>query len=194
MTKPERSELLLHKTSVQICGCPECPLDPLKFTIYPKEEEEKNLQAKALAFSRLHQLKRVSGFGKPYSVCMGIQYISSDWWLMILKSLLSDFFLSLSNKKPQALISSLIKSYIQVLMKIVKTLMKKFKVYAYPKVCLLLTIAILMNHIWIGVRCTWIEEVRPSWQITLKVLWFPCEHRISSLKSTNVLINTQQIP
>ena len=114
-------------------------------------------------------------------------------WLMVndSKIVAEWFFLSLSNKKPQALISSLIKSYIQVLMKILKTLMKKFKVYAYPKVCLLLTIAILLNHIWTGVRCTWIEEVRLSWQITLRVLWFPCEHRISSLKSTNVLINTQ---
>ena len=185
----------MNKTPVQICGCPECPLDPsLKFIIYQKEEEENNLQTKALAFSRLHQLKRVSGSGKSYSVCMGIQYISSDWWLMILKSLLSDFFLSLSNKKPQAVISSLIKSYIQVLMKILKTLMKKFKVYAYPKVCLLLTIAILMNHTWIGVRRTWIEEARLSWQITLRILWFPCEHRISSLKFTNVLMNTQRIP
>ena len=62
------------------------------------------------------------------------------------------------------------KDMIKTLMKILKALMKKFKLCAHPKVCLLLTIAILIIHVWTGVSCTWIEEVCLSCQMTLRNL------------------------
>ena len=52
-----------------------------------------------------------------------------------------------NTKMLQVVIPSLIKDMIKILMKILKALMKKFKVYAHPKVCLLSTIAILINHV-----------------------------------------------
>ena len=52
-----------------------------------------------------------------------------------------------THKKPQIVTSSIIKDMIKILMKILKALMKKFKVCAHPKVCRLLTIAILINHV-----------------------------------------------
>ena len=39
------------------------------------------------------------------------------------------------------------KDMTKILMKILKALMKKFKAYAHPKVCLLLTVVILRNHL-----------------------------------------------
>ena len=87
-----------------------------------------------------------------------------------LKTLLKEIEGYDTHKKHQVVISSLIKRYDQDSMKILKALMKKFRVCAHPKVCLLLRVAILINHIWIGVNCTFIEEVRLSWQVTLRNL------------------------
>ena len=64
-----------------------------------------------------------------------------------LKTLLKEIEGYDTHKKHQVVISSLIKRYDQDSMKILKALMKKFRVCAHPKVCLLLRIAILINHI-----------------------------------------------
>ena len=64
-----------------------------------------------------------------------------------LKNLLKQIEGCDTHKKPQIVISSLIKRYDQDFNEDIKGINEKFKVCAHPKVCLLLAIAILINHV-----------------------------------------------
>ena len=75
------------------------------------------------------------------------------------------------HKEPKVVISSLIKRHDQdMINEDITSMNEKVKVCAHPKICLLLTVAILINHVLIRVSCTLIEEVRLSWQINLRNL------------------------
>ena len=52
-----------------------------------------------------------------------------------------------THKKPQIVICSLMKIYDQDFNEDIKGINEQFKVCAHPKVCILLTIAILINHV-----------------------------------------------
>ena len=64
-----------------------------------------------------------------------------------LKKLLKEIEGYDTHKKPQIVISSLMKIYDQDLNQDIKGINEQFKVCAHPKVCLLLAIAILINHV-----------------------------------------------
>ena len=64
-----------------------------------------------------------------------------------LKKLLKEIEGYDTHKKPQIVISSLMKIYDQDLNEDIKGINEQFKVCAHPKVCLLLAIAILINHV-----------------------------------------------
>ena len=95
-----------------------------------------------------------------------------------LKKLLKEIEEYDTHKKPRVAIFGSIKRYDQDFNEDITSyywwkkilLMKKLKVCAHPNVCLLLTIAAFINHVWIGVSSIWIEEVRLSWEITLRNL------------------------